>query len=249
MKSAVMHPAPPTLAGAAVGHTDAGDPVGALEVVTTARIAGWAADRRAFGRRIEVEVRIGEEVIARVTADRQRGDLARAGLGDGSHGFEWRPSEPLPVERLAQVEAFALLRADGGQTIPLPKRRPDGTFPATARTASPPGWISELAALCQQIERHARRLDALAAGSTKASMVAANDDTVRIQQLLAGLSVRLESLDGLQLRLDEMAAQLERLADTKPGSGKAGLGLACAVALTAVIAAGSLTVGSWSYFG
>ena len=250
MTSAVVQRSPPTLIGAAASHSGASDAVGALEVVTAARIAGWAADRRAFDRHVEVEIRIGEEVIARVDADRQRGDLARAGLGNGIHGFEWRPAEPIPVERLAQVEAFALMGADGGRTIPLPKRRPDGTFPPSDRPASPPAWISELSALCQQIERHARRLDTSArqidpgvhgGGKRRRCFASSN--------CWEGSPFVWNSLDGLQLRLDEVAAHVERLAETRLGSGKARHGLACAVALTAVIAAGSLGVGIWNYFG
>jgi hypothetical protein len=131
----------------------------------------------------------------------------------------------------------------------LPKRLPDGSFPTSVRVASPPGWVSELATLCQSIERHAKRLDAIAAGQTDAPRVAANDDTIRIQELLASMSVRLEAMDGLQLRLDEMAARVERLADAKLGERNTRQGLMWAVALTAVVAASSLGVGLASYLG
>ena len=129
MKSAVVHPAPPTLTGAAASNSDTSDAVGALEVVTAARIAGWAADRRAFDRRIgssSASARRssrGSPPTGNAAISREPGSATAVTASSGD------PPSRLPVERLAQIEAFALMEADGGRTILLPKRRPDGTFP------------------------------------------------------------------------------------------------------------------------
>ena len=60
------------------------DVVGAVEVVTAKRIAGWAVDRTAADRRLTVEVLADGVTLGRVTAERPRTDLARSRKVGGS---------------------------------------------------------------------------------------------------------------------------------------------------------------------
>jgi autotransporter passenger strand-loop-strand repeat protein len=60
---------------------------GRLEEATHARIRGWAWDAADPDAKLALEVFANGERIARVIADRFRGDLEDAGIGDGRHGF------------------------------------------------------------------------------------------------------------------------------------------------------------------
>lgn len=82
---------------------------GFLDGVSDDRIYGWAWDPTRPGARVEVELRIDGQLVARVRADRERGDLASAGIGDGRHGFELSLG-PLADGRRHVVE---VLREDG----------------------------------------------------------------------------------------------------------------------------------------
>ena len=215
---------------------------GALEVATPSRIAGWAVDRRAPGRPVQVEIRCAGATLGRVPADRLRADLARAGVGDGRHGFEWRPVEPLSPKQLAEIDALALAGPDAAQRIPLAKRGADGRFVHPAPSAAP-AWIGELAALCRSIDSHAHAL------ATAAARPATHDRTgTELQELMGVLSERLRALDGLQPRLDAIAAGLAQQGRARPSSGSAHRGLGWAVAGTALLAATSLAVGCATYF-
>jgi hypothetical protein len=76
---------------------------GRLEQVRDGIVAGWAFDWSDPSRRVEVDVLVDGERVARTTADMPRPALAREGLGDGRHGF--------------YVELPARLRDGGVHTI------------------------------------------------------------------------------------------------------------------------------------
>lgn len=219
-------------------ETAAPDIVGAIDVVKGTRIAGWAADRSAPGRRLEVEIRRDGALLATVPAERPREDLARAGVGDGRHGFELLLEEPLAPGEGGQVEAFALGGLDGApaalanRTVPRP--------PAAARPQEPPGWLAELSDLCRSIEGYARRLEL--AGQERPDRDA---DAAEWRRLAADLAGRLESLEALQPRLDALAARLDTKLD--PAIRRPGRGLAWAVAVLGCLSAVSLGVGVASY--
>ena len=219
--------------------------VGAVEVVTATRIAGWAADRAAADRRLTVELLADGAMLGRVTAERPRDDLARSGPGDGRHGFELRCPEPLSGRQLERIEAFVLVGAEAAR-VALPVRRPDGSFPAMPRpTPAPPPWVAELATLCRTIERHARRLDE---DPAPAQAVAHPGEAVELRELLARLAGRIESLEALHPRLDALAARLDDLAHSALVHGRPQRGLAWAVALTAGLALASLGTGIAGYW-
>jgi hypothetical protein len=76
---------------------------GRLEQVRDGIVAGWAFDWSDPSRRVEVNVLVDGEMVARTTADMPRPALVREGLGDGRHGF--------------YVELPARLRDGGVHTI------------------------------------------------------------------------------------------------------------------------------------
>lgn len=216
--------------------------VGAVDVASGTRIAGWAADRSNLGRRLEVEIRRDGAVLGTARAERPREDLARAGIGDGRHGFELLIKEPLAPGEGGRVEALALGGPDGApvalvnRTVP----RPAGAASAPARSQEPPAWLAELAKLCRSIERHAQRLEL--AGQERPQR---ETDGAEWQRLAADLAGRLESIEALQPRLDALTARLDARID--PAVRRPGRGLAWAVAALGCMSAISLGVGVASY--
>ncbi|MCA0399816.1 MAG: glycosyltransferase [Proteobacteria bacterium] len=60
-------------------------------------IGGWVWDTEAPEKRFDLEILDGDDVIAQVTADNLRADLAQAGVGDGRYGFSLAfPPDLLP---------------------------------------------------------------------------------------------------------------------------------------------------------
>ena len=217
--------------------------VGAVEVVTAGRIAGWALDRAAADRRLEVEIRAAGAPVGRVTAERPRHDLARTGPGDGCHGFELRCPEPLSPHQLERIEAFAVIGADEAAWTPLPVRRPMAAFPPCRgrhrHRRGSPSW-----------RRCAGRSSGMRDASSKSlprplrrHRSRAERDRGAACSLSAGLIGRIESLDALHPRLDGLAARLDDLAHATAAHGRPQRGLAWAVALTAGLALASLGTG------
>jgi len=62
---------------------------GFLDFAGRDRLFGWARDAAAPAQPVRLRILDNDVTIAEVTADRYRRDLAKAGIGDGRHGFEF----------------------------------------------------------------------------------------------------------------------------------------------------------------
>ncbi len=77
------------------------------------KATGWAQDSRHPEKRLMVELREGEEVLARAEATRFRADLKQADIGDGAHGFQI----PLPASLYdGQTHTLSIV-AEGKSTL------------------------------------------------------------------------------------------------------------------------------------
>ncbi len=92
------------------------DVTGYVEAVTTDRMLGWAWAPHAPELRAMIELRLGDEILARATADQSREDLARSGIGDGRHAFDLAIPESVRG-RTGELAVFA--RAGEGEAVPL----------------------------------------------------------------------------------------------------------------------------------
>jgi hypothetical protein len=54
---------------------------------TPGKILGWAIDNRRKAHKPHIECKLGELILGTCVADTFRGDLAKAGIGDGKHAF------------------------------------------------------------------------------------------------------------------------------------------------------------------
>ncbi|WP_176695917.1 hypothetical protein [Phenylobacterium immobile] len=86
---------------------------GRVEAIEGGALRGWAWDPARPTERLRVRVRVADAVIGEAIAEAPRGDLLRAGIGDGGHGF--RLALPSQIQD-GGLQAFLLeaKTADGG---------------------------------------------------------------------------------------------------------------------------------------
>ncbi len=89
--------------------------IGNLERVDHEVVVGWACDEAAPDRAVRLQVLAGEALLGEVLANRFRGDLLRAGIGDGRHGFSFSLPGGLAVEVRDGIE---VRRVSDGQPVP-----------------------------------------------------------------------------------------------------------------------------------
>jgi len=98
--------------------------LGSLDVVNSERISGWLRDEANPEVPVRLEILDGAAVIARITAQRRRLDLERAGFGDGRHGFDFLHTldrgEPHAIRIRREADGLEL---SGFPTMLDPSRR------------------------------------------------------------------------------------------------------------------------------
>ncbi len=111
----------PEARGAAAPRSDVR---GLIDNATADRLYGWAWDAAYPGRRLKIELRLAGEVVANTIADFVRPDLAKLGVGDGCHAFEF-PLTPDWAARKSDLTAVAF-GVDGTEVpIAMRIRRPE----------------------------------------------------------------------------------------------------------------------------
>lgn len=171
---------------------------GLVDNATATRLFGWAWNAARPEERVQVDLRLGEETVATTCADRDRHDLAKAGIGDGHHAFEL-PLKPEWVERRAEL-SVVVRTADGSEgALALRVRRAD-----VDPTGSLQRVLEATAAAHRQLrldlERIASRLPESGPGQAET-----------LRALAVGQGALLDRLDTLTLwlaRLDERMAAL-----------------------------------------
>ncbi|WP_119423009.1 hypothetical protein [Desertibaculum subflavum] len=108
--------------------------IGFIDVIEPRKVSGWAWNPQAPGARLDVEVILDGQVLAIARAERKRGDLAHANVGDGHYGFVAHLDEDLAPEAMGRLGARVL--APDGEQIPLLNRAQRGT-PRLVETGEP----------------------------------------------------------------------------------------------------------------
>ena len=97
------------------GETLPGPLRGNLDGLDGTAITGWAFDADHTDGKVVLDVLDGHGLIARVTANRHRGDLEEAGIGDGRHGFELRLGRALAPDQRHEIR---VRRVSDGRELP-----------------------------------------------------------------------------------------------------------------------------------
>lgn len=165
------------------------DVTGYVEAVTTDRMLGWAWAPRAPELRATVELRLGDEVVARAAADQSREDLARSDIGDGCHAFELAIPESVRG-RTGELAVFA--RAGKGEAVPL--RAPPATEAVSDQVARVLRGVEALMGSQRLLHRN------LQAVLTRSPEIGAD--------VAAALADQISAVERFVVRLDERLAAL-----------------------------------------
>lgn len=204
---------------------------GLIDNATEDRLYGWAWDPANPGARLRVELRLAGAVVASTVADFARPDLARNGVGDGCHAFEF-PLMPDWVERRAEL-TVAAFGADGAEfPIAARIRRPEDGQVGTQIQRAMEGLIAEQ----RQIREEFAGLRTRAAGLPEAAAVEA------IARAGQALQQRLDSLELWITRLDTRLGEATGSPDRPAGGGGGRLDPWQAVLFAALASAGSVAL-------
>lgn len=235
---------------------------GYIDAINGGRISGWAWCRSLPSLAVEVEIRIADRLAAVARADLPRPDLAKAGLGDGRHGFSVLLDDPVAEDARASVSAFVRCSPDGNRA-PLINRavRPAAAVPPTPPSQPSPVPAPEVlgAALDEKLGRLSRSLEARLAAvaddaaEERAGLAAAlrslggeiaragtSEDLRMVREEVAAIAATAELL---QLRLDAVQAAVTGDAAAQPGAPAREKALVAVVAALAVVSVSALALG------
>ena len=92
---------------------------GFTEAIREFQVRGWAFDPDQPNEHVVVELRRGSDTLGSAVADRPRGDLQTAGIGDGSHGFTINVNECLPLDDPGLLKVVARSNDGTERVLPL----------------------------------------------------------------------------------------------------------------------------------
>jgi hypothetical protein len=200
--TAAVPPPPPIEADATAARSS--EMRGLIDNATADRLYGWVWDVAHPGYRVTVELRLAGEVVATTIADYARPDLAKNGVGDGCHAFEF----PLLRQWSSQPrDLTAVAYGKDGVEFLMPvriHRNDDASVPAKATVqlqATTKALLAEHQSVRQEIE-------ALRLRSAQLPDIAAIEAVTKAGQ---DLQRRIDSLELWITRLDS------KLADVVPG--------------------------------
>lgn len=215
-----------------IDQQPASDVRGLIDNATADRLYGWAWDASYPGTRLKVELRLAGEVVANTIADFVRPDLARTGVGDGCHAFEF-PLVPAWIERRSELTAVAF-GADGTEfPIAMRLRRTEEGGPATAAQL-----LRALESL--QGEQEAIRAE-FAAMRDAADRLPEASAVAAIHDAQETLQRKVEQLELWLTRLDGRLGEADLLSQGA-GSGRLDKWLAVLIAALAAASSAALAV-------
>lgn len=196
---------------AGASATAASDVRGLVDNATANRLYGWCWDAANPGYRVKVELRLSGEVVATTIADYARPDLARHGIGDGCHAFEF----PLLRQWFRQLRDISVIGiGKDGREMPVPVHAARGQdemlVPAQA-TAKLHSAAEALLAEHQGVRREIEELRLRSAQLPEASAVEAIAKAGQdLQRRIDGLELWINRLDGRLAELTVPAATPDR---------------------------------------
>ena len=189
----------------------ASDVRGLIDNATADRLYGWAWDAAYPGRRLKVELRLAGEVVANTIADFVRPDLAKLGVGDGCHAFEF-PLTSAWSERKAELTAVAF--GVDGTEVPIAMR----IRRAAEELAGMPGQLQRVVeGMLAEQQQIRGEIAALREQAGQAPQVAAT-----VQSLAAAqeeMAKKLQSFELWLMRLDGTVGAAAARPEAAPAKG------------------------------
>ncbi|WP_416362603.1 hypothetical protein [Phyllobacterium sp. 0TCS1.6A] len=197
-------PAPPKAAEPMKGRVDA---------IDDGRLFGWAFDPATPTKRITIRVLLDGKPIAEAVADRDRPDLKRSGIGDGSHAFEVMLPQFAAI-RAAELVVIAINEAGVEQSLRVPKPAEQA---AEALIAAPMTRILDkldmLMAAQRQLQvsqRALQRPTPVLDGASGEAASEGGDVRSAVEAMRGEVSQRLTELDVHLMRMDSVVGGMEK---------------------------------------
>ena len=220
-------------------------------VVSGRRVSGWTWDKMSPESSLQVELRLDGQALSSTTADRQRQDLERAGVGTGRYGFALELPESVLAEQVDRVQVLASRYLDH-RAVALTNRSlpqaPDRDAQATrvtgcgeaARPSNNQPVLAAIGDVQKVLEDRVDTLDTELKASVDSHAQAARANELKLEDIRAALEAlgrQVSAVEVSQARLDAA------------GSGRgAGRGLALAVGALSLVSCASLVLGLVSVF-
>ena len=196
---ALMSEASPAMVPAAA--LEPSDVRGLIDNATADRLYGWAWDAAHPGYRVKVELRLAGEVVATTMADYARPDLAKHGIGDGCHAFEF-PLLRQWFRQLRDLSAVAYGKDGSEFLVPVHARNQEDMLVPAQATAQLKNAAEALMVEHQGVRRE---IEELRQRSAQLPDVTAVESIAKAGQ---ELQRRLDALELWITRLDGRLAEL-----------------------------------------
>ncbi len=196
---------------------------GLVDNASQDRLYGWVFDAALVGHRFPVELRLDGRRLAVTMADLPRADLAKNGIGDGNHAFEFAVTR----EQMARQAEFSVVaKTANGQEVALPIRihqpQPPRGVVVQAPVARLPAMRDEVVALAQRVatlpdaaaiqallDQNARAVEALRAGLKELDQrLATLPDAELMQRAVVQQDRLAERMNALEVWLDRLDRRL-----------------------------------------
>ena len=169
---------------------------GRIDAISGGRLYGWAWDRVRPSDHLEVEIRVGDKLVATAFANQPRDDLKANGVGDGCHAFE------LAIELAPGETPTAIARSPAtGDVMPL--RLPSDVETVTESVLGP--TLLRMSALMDATQRNQQTVLRGLRELMKQGQGALNADK-RLEELAASqeeLKAQVSSIEIFLMRIDE----------------------------------------------
>src|SRR5690349_3111243 len=169
---------------------------GRIDAISGGRLYGWAWDRGRPADHLEVEIRVGDRLVATAFANQPRDDLKANGVGDGCHAFE------LAVDLAPGETPVAIARSPvTGDVMPL--RLPSDVETVTENVLGP--TLLRMSALMDATQRNQQTVLRGLRELMKQGQAAPNADK-RLEELAASqeeLKTQVSGIEVFLMRIDE----------------------------------------------
>jgi hypothetical protein len=218
-------------------------------VVSDRRVSGWTWDKMSPESSLQVELRLDGQALSSTTADRQRQDLERAGVGTGRYGFAFELPESVLAEQVDRVQVLASRYLDH-RTVALTNRSLQATREA-ARPSNNQPVLAAIGDVQKVLEDRVDTLDAELKASVDSHAQAARANELKLEDIRAALEAfgrQVAAVEVFQARLDAAVAALISRGDAADSGRGAGRGLTIAVGALSLVSCASLVLGLVSVF-
>jgi hypothetical protein len=202
---------------------------GRIDAISGGRLYGWAWDRVRPSDHLEVEIRVGDRLVATAFANQPRDDLKANGVGDGCHAFE------IAIELAPGESPIASARSPvTGDVMPL--RLPSDVETVTESVLGP--TLLRMSALMDATQRNQQTVLRGLRELMKQGQAAPNADK-RLEELAASQEELKAQISGVEIFLMRIDEHLHEVNNSLKQRAPAAIDKPLRIAVTA-LAAGTI---------